>query len=282
MKDQVRGRPAFLRALGRAEPPERIDVDGVPYRRVDVFKHDSWAATALYENDRPDAAGDRIVCKFNRVQSIFGLPMSWLGRRLARRETRALKLMADRPGVPAVRGRVHADGVRLKNAAAHAFVPGHPLGAEERPDGEFFPELLGLLHEMHRRGLAYVDLHKRENVLVGDDGRPYLIDFQVCFGLWSSAMRANPLLRFIHSSLCRGDLYHLAKHVRRCRPEQIGIIETSEARPWWIRVHRVFAVPLRTLRRRLLTALGVRAKGGSAASEAFAEHAVRCESKRAA
>jgi hypothetical protein len=42
-------RPRVFRALGKADPPEQVEIDGHPYRRVDILKHDSWAATALYE-----------------------------------------------------------------------------------------------------------------------------------------------------------------------------------------------------------------------------------------
>ena len=35
------------------------------------------------------------------------------------------------------------------------------------------------LAEIHRRGMAYVDLEKCENVLVGDDGAPLLTDFGI-------------------------------------------------------------------------------------------------------
>ena len=44
----VRPRPALFRALGRHDPPSEIEVAGDLYRRSSVFKHDSWAATALY------------------------------------------------------------------------------------------------------------------------------------------------------------------------------------------------------------------------------------------
>ena len=52
--------------------------------------------------------------------------------------------------------------------------------------------------------------------------------------------------------------------------------------PVWLRLHRLVAVPFRQLRRRLLVARGVRTGRGSAATEAFAEDAVRRESARAA
>src|SRR5205085_3317670 len=138
-----------------------------------VFKHDSWAATALYAGP----AG-RVVCKFNRQQPAVVLPLRWLGRRLARREEAVLRRLGDLPNVPRWAGAVSADGRRLAHAVAHDFIPGHPLGERERVGDGFFGELADLLAAMHRCGVAYVDLHKRENVIVGDDGRPYLIDFQ--------------------------------------------------------------------------------------------------------
>ena len=57
-----RERPQLLRALGRSEPPLLVTVDGELYSRAEVFKHDSWAATASYRS----ADGRMIVCKFNR------------------------------------------------------------------------------------------------------------------------------------------------------------------------------------------------------------------------
>ena len=92
----VRHRPPLFRALGAGEPPQTVYVAGRPYRHIDTFKHDSWAATALYRSDE----GDGIVCKFNRAQPIFILPMSWLGRRLARRENGLLKRLAAVAGAP--------------------------------------------------------------------------------------------------------------------------------------------------------------------------------------
>jgi hypothetical protein len=53
-------------------------------------------------------------------------------------------------------------------------------------------------------------------------------------------------------------------------------------RPWWIRIHRLFAAPLREARRRLLVLLGVRKTLGRSHTEHFAEDAVRQETKRAA
>jgi hypothetical protein len=260
----VRERPALLRALGRAEPPAAIEVDARRLCHATTFKHDSWAATALYVADD----GERIVCKFNRIQPVFGIPMRWLGRWLANRERRMLHALADEPLVPAACDDVLVSGRRAPHCVAHAFVPGRPLVRHMPLDATFFPMLETLLQRVHRRGIAYVDLHKRENILVGEDGRPYLIDFQISLQLPARGP-VGAVLRLLQ----RCDAYHLAKHIRRGKLDQ-GIRSASPrstGRPWIIRLHRRIAVPMRTSRRALLVWLGVRTKGGRAQSEVAPE-----------
>jgi hypothetical protein len=268
----ARPRPPIFRALGAHEPPERVEVGGQPYQLVRVFKHDSWAATALYRGP-----SGQIVCKFNRQQSVAGLPMRWLGRRLARREAAVLQRLSDLPNVPRWAGDVCVNGRRLEHAVAHDYVPGHPLGDGERVNDRFFGELTDLLATMHRRGIAYVDLHKRENVIVGDDGRPYLIDFQISLTL-PNWWPARAVLRMAQ----RSDDYHLAKHVARCRPDLGGVLPSIAAnRPWWIRLHRLVARPFRACRRRLLVWCGVRTGRGRVGSEHFPEEVVRADAHAA-
>jgi hypothetical protein len=258
----------MFRALGASDPPSRIEIDGAVYARVRIFKHDSWAATALYEG-----AGGLVVCKFNRRAPLGLIPMLWLGKLLARREAAALRRLCDLPNIPRCLGDVFVAGARQPNAVAHDYIPGRPLRRKEWPSDDFFPELAEALQEIHRRGMAYVDLHKRENILVGDDGQPYLIDFQISFAIWNwwpgNSLPLRALLRLLQES----DLYHLAKHVARAQPGQ----RRSVTPPWWIRAHRRVGVPFRTCRRRLLTWLGIRSPGGEAASELFVEEGLREE-----
>ncbi len=267
----VRQRPPLFRALGREDPPPEIEINGRTYRRTDILKHDSWAATALYRGE----AG-QIVCKFNRQQPICGIPVKWLGQWLARHEGKALERLADLPNIPNSCGQVCAGGKLLTHAVAHAYVKGHPLGALERVGDDFFPTMQKLLGELHRRDIAYVDLHKRENIIVGDDGQPYLIDFQICVNL-SGGLARYPLLRTLLRLLCRADHYHLLKHFARNRPDQCGVTieDMCGKRPWCVRVHRWLAQPFRKLRRALLVGCGVRSGRGDASTELFPEEAVR-------
>lgn len=276
MSERGKPRPAFLRALGKMEPPPLIQVDGEAFQLVDVLKHDSWAATAIYQ-----CPTKKIVCKFNRQQSIFGFPMRWLGRWLARREAAHYRRLADLPNVPRLCGPVMVDGVALPYAVAHDYVEGRPLRSDDRLPETFVLELQAVFDEVHRRQMAYVDLHKRENILVGDDGKPYLIDFQVSYMLPEKHGIFGLFKRWFLRQLQSIDRYHLRKHECRLRAA-MGDPTAAPSRPWWIRLHRLWAVPMRETRRRLLVLLGVRKAKGRATTEDFAEDAVRQEQKKAA
>lgn len=266
-------RPKLFRALGKAEPPQEVQIGDTRYQLLEILKHDSWAATAIYHSEE-----EKIICKFNRQQAIGLFPMRWLGRRLANRENYLLRRLTDLPNVPDYRGPVTVNGQVLPNVASHVFVEGHPLQQGEQLSDAFFHDLQETLAVMHTRGIAYVDLHKAENILVGDDRRSYLIDFQVCFIRPANSLLAR-LMMGVERALQQMDYYHYRKHLCVHRPDLSGctIAEFNQGneRPWWLNVHRTVAVPLRTLRRRLLVALGIRKGAGQATSEHFAEDAVR-------
>ena len=264
----VRPRPRWLQAMIGAEVPTRIEINSQPFTLRELYKHDSWAATGLFEG--PD--GRLAVCKFHRRQVVAGFWVAWSGLWLARHEARLLDALADLPGVPKRCGAVVVDGQPDPYAVARWYIPGHPLRKKERVHDEFFPRLAALLDAMHRRGIAYVDLHKRENIIVGEDGAPYLIDFQIGVKLgerwpWRAILRV----------LQRSDLYHLHKHWGRCRPDQCApeMINIGQRPPWWIALHRRVAKPFREARRRLRVRLGVRAGRGRVETEALPEAAVR-------
>jgi hypothetical protein len=264
----VKPRPAWLKALGNRSLPETLAIGGVAYRLREIFKHDSWAATGLYEGP----SGALKIVKLHRQAPVFGIPMGWLGRRLARHEIHLLGSLADLKGLPALAGPVALDGQFLKNAVARDYIEGHPLGNREAVSESFYPALRALLHAMHERHIVYVDLHKRENILVNERGEPCLIDFQISLA-WPSWLPAGPLF----SLMRRSDEYHLMKHWSRSRPEQCGFDEAvlRTRIPWPIRAHRLIARPVREMRRRLLVKLGVRSGKGRVETELFAEHALR-------
>jgi hypothetical protein len=259
-----------LRALGNAEPPDRIEVGGAGYRIESVLKHDSWAATAIYAGPE----GERIICKFNRMQPAIGMPMAWLGRMLARREAAFLRRLAHLDLIPDDLGPVTVEGNPLASAVARRYIDGEAFRDSAQVDASFFSELRRLLDAIHASGVAYVDLHKRENIIVGRDGRPHLVDFQVSLGAWRRWPGGNG---WLVRTLQEMDDYHYRKHYARCLPDTLTPQELRRylEPPRFVRAHRTVAVPLRSLRRRLLVLLKVRDRSGQAGSELEPEDAFR-------
>lgn len=237
---------AWLYALPGATLPPSVTCRGTRYEHVRTFKHDFFAATGLYRG--PDGLA---VLKLGRSTDFLSLPTAWIGRLLTKREMRLYRLTQDLPGIPRMLGPVGENGF------LHAYVPGHPLGRTESVSDTFFDELAELLEALHDRHVAYVDLNKRQNILMGDDGKPHLIDFQISLFLPPTGWRRLPPVRWLLTRFQQADDYHCLKHKRRLRPDLLTPAERARVQclSIWIRLHRWVARPLTNLRRRMLKRL---------------------------
>jgi hypothetical protein len=241
-----RRRHRWLYALPEPELPQTVVCDAVEFAHVETFKHDFFAATGLYR-----AGSELAVLKVGRTNDFLTLPMGWLGTFLANREATLYTLNQDLPGIPRFIGRVGDTGFM------HAYVPGRPLGRRDEVPATFFDELDALLRALHGRHVAYVDLNKRQNILLGDDGRPYLIDFQISLHLPPRGWRGLRPVRWLLARFQQGDRYHALKHKRRLRPDLLTSAERRDVERigFWIRLHRVVTRPLTAIRRRTLRRL---------------------------
>ncbi len=230
----------MLRALGSDGLPARIDLDGETFRLENTFKHNSIAAVGVYSSGR-----DRVVLKCFRRAALLGLPMAWLGALMARHESTVLRAVQDIRGVPALRGRHGRTGL------VRDYVPGRPLTPDVHVEKDFFRELFQLLLRLHRRGIAYVDLEKPENILIGEDGLPYLIDFQVAFHVPGRLLGNTVAFRWLRGQLQRADIYHARKHLRRLLRDRLTPrqVERLRARPRFVQISNLVNAPYKALRR---------------------------------
>lgn len=154
---------------------------------------------------RVDEPGPAVVVRDTRGARPW---LTWLARALARREARALARLDGLPGTPRL---LQFDGRVLHRE----WIPGRPMQVAAPRDAVYFREALGLLRRIHRSGVTHNDLAKETNWLVGPEGRPALVDFQlsVVHRRRSRAFRA----------LAREDLRHLLKHKRTYRPESLTL-----------------------------------------------------------
>lgn len=193
--------------------------------------------------DMPD---ERIVVKdFRRSDFLFRVVV---GPILIRREYGALRKLIGVEGVPRVVARID----RYALAAQH--VPGVSL---DRPlpkaltDG-FYIDLRRVIDDMHARGVAHCDLRSRGNVMLGDDGRPYVIDFAACVFLGRGL---NPFFRWLFGQFVLADRNAVLRIKQRNSPELMSEADKTElATPLpFERPARVFGETVRRITRRLLT-----------------------------
>lgn len=158
--------------------------------------------------------GDSVLLR--RVACGSRIPLSGvIARSLMRRERNALQALDGLRGVP----RLIADEDARSAPSPSGGVPdardvllrswqqGAPLHLAESLPENYFELLDALVHAMHARGVCHNDLHKEQNLVVGPDGRPALIDFQL------ASVHASRGRTF--ASRVRDDLRHVQKHRRR-------------------------------------------------------------------
>ena len=161
---------------------------------------------------KTDALGrvERVVgpdgtLRVRRVACGGGIPGSrFVARRLLGRERRALRALADLPGVPRL---LDPWAGRRRGELERSWIEGDPLSRAASLPADFFDRLDDLVRTLHERGVCHNDLHKEQNVVIGRDGWPHLIDFQLA----STHSRRSRSFE----SRAREDLRHVEKLRRR-------------------------------------------------------------------
>lgn len=168
-------------------------------QQTEILKSDTFGRVLLVSDE---ADGRRI-----RRDLTGARPWArWLARLLAGREARALALLDEVPGTPALL-RTGRWGLERE------WLPGRPMHVARPTDARYFREAFRLLRRLHRAGIAHNDLAKEPNWLVDEDGLPAIVDFQLA----SASRRRGRVFRL----LAREDLRHYLKHKRTYRPQAL-------------------------------------------------------------
>jgi RIO-like serine/threonine protein kinase len=132
--------------------------------------------------------------------------VSWLARRMLQREARVLAVLDGFEGVPQL--------LRLEcDCLSRSFLPGEPMQLAKPRDPDYFKAAYRLLRTLHRAGVVHNDLAKEPNLLVQQNSRPAILDFQLA---WFTPRRSR-LFRL----LAYEDLRHLLKHKRSYCPQNL-------------------------------------------------------------
>jgi len=163
-----------------------------------------------------------------------------VGRFLVWREEKAYRRLRGVKGTPVLYrvldGRAlvleHIQGKSIEDAGDTTTLP--PL---------FFEALRRVVEDFHKRGICHCDLKRAANILIGIDGKPYVLD-------WSAAILRREFrffpLNLVYERFIQDDFNAVTKHQLRHCPESVS----QEALERY--VHRSKAEKMiRTLRDRL-------------------------------
>lgn len=185
---------------------------------VTVIKRGPWTKADIL---RVSHEGSEAILKDYSGKS---WPVRLFGRRQLRRERRALRRLQGLSGVPIELGEVPPWGLLMEP------VRGEPITRwRRRSPEEILPmvkRLVLLVDQIHERGVAHLDLRKRDNILVSRDGVPNIIDFNasVCFEPGSLGARlVFPVLR-------RVDRAAVLKWKSQLAPDQLTSAERRRHR----------------------------------------------------
>lgn len=150
-----------------------------------------------------------IVKDFNRSDVLF---RAIVGPILIRRELGALRILDGVPGIPRLVGEVD------RYAFAMEHIPGRSLDRVEPGtlQARFYERLREVVDAMHARGIAHCDLRSRGNVVLGDDGEPYIVDFAACV---FRGRGLNPFIRWVFEQFVLADRHAVLLIKQRLSPE---------------------------------------------------------------
>lgn len=210
--------------------PPSVTIEGQTYAFHRILKDDFFSLNILYKNQ----ANEGYVLKLSDFRFLLGWVFRPVAGWISRREYAIYRMVSDIPGIPALGPRYG------KRGYFHRFIEGKTLHEIERrivkqfhvlvgdpalanydkslaPD--FFDQLLGIIQELHRRRIFYADLNKRGNIICSTEGKPYLIDFQICLRIPVRQGWLGAIIEKIFQRLIREDIYHLYKHKDTFQPQ---------------------------------------------------------------
>ncbi len=162
-----------------------------------------------------EAAGRSLMVKDVRGKHFF---LRWtLGLWLIHKEWKIYSRLIGVKGVPEPVERID------RFAFAMEFVPGKPIQRDESLSPSFFLELEKVVREVHERGVVHMDLRHKGNILISENGDPYLIDFNSSFAFRKKGF----FRRYLFPLLRRVDEGGLLKLKKRIAPALLTAEETA-------------------------------------------------------
>jgi serine/threonine protein kinase len=196
---------------------ESLKLSGLTENHCEILRHSSNTRPVIWVVEEK---GVRAVVKdFSNSKFFY---RNIIGRFLIWRERRAYETLKGLKGIPTYYGVI--DGLAL----ALEEIPSRPLKKHNKNiklSDTFFADLKNIVDSFHKRGLAHCDLKNGANVLVGHDGRPYIVDWSASIS--EEECRFFPMNR-IYLRFVLDDYFAIIKLKMRYAPETLTLTEKRE------------------------------------------------------
>ncbi|MFB3884568.1 MAG: hypothetical protein ACE144_05025 [Thermodesulfobacteriota bacterium] len=199
--------------------------------RKDIGNHSTCITKGRWgkpDLNRVMAEGRALMVKDVRKRNLI---FRWtLGLWLIQKEWKIYSRLAGVPGIPLAVERID------RFAFAMEFVPGRPIRRGEILQASFFLTLGKTLGEMHRRGVAHLDMRHKGNILISEKEEPFLIDFNSSLAFKEKGLFRRfvfPILKWVD----RGGLLKLKDRVAPdlMTPEEVNSLRRfNRIRKIWI------------------------------------------------
>jgi len=178
--------------------------------------------------NRVEVGGRIFMIKDVRRKSLL---IRWtLGLWLIHKEWKIYSRLAGIRGVPKVLGRID------RFAFAMEFIPGRAIRRGETLSPSFFSDLERIIREVHSRGVVHLDLRHKGNILLSENGEPFIIDFNSAFYFRERGLLRHLLFPFLRK-VDYGGLLKLKERVAPSlmTPEELVFLKRFDKfRKLWI------------------------------------------------
>jgi serine/threonine protein kinase len=193
---------------------ESLELPDLPKRQCEILRKPSSTRPTLWKVEED---GRKAVVKDYSTNRF--LYRNTIGRFLVWRECKAYRMLEGLKGVPTFYCVIDGLAIVIEEISGRNMEDFQD--DQEIPKG-FFQELKNLVKSIHEHGLAHCDLKRAPNILLGDDGRPYIVD-------WSSSISRREfrfsLLNLIYNKLIMDDFNAIIKIQLRLCPETVSFAE---------------------------------------------------------
>jgi RIO-like serine/threonine protein kinase len=190
---------------------ETLTLADIPKKQCGILRKQSNTRPAVW---RIEERGTTAIIKDFHCNGFFYRNI--VGRFLVWREAKAYRRLNGLEGVPAFFRTIKGLALVVEEIQGADIETLNCFGSL---DEGFYNNLKVLINNIHKRGLVHCDLKRAPNIMKGDDGKPYIVDWAAAISM--SEFRLFPL-RLIYRRFLHDDLNAVTKLKLKYRPDSVS------------------------------------------------------------